>query len=201
MSITSITGDASNTTAAQLSVADLLCRVGNGDQAAWEELVLRYRGLVIVRVRSFRLQDADAHDAVQMTWLRLAENCHRINFPEHLGGWLATTASRECLAILHAARRIRNENDTVMSNVADSSFGPEQRVIHIETLRTLRDFISELPLRQKTVLRALFTDKPYRYAELADIIGVPVSSIGPTRMRALQKLRKLFEERQLGQAV
>jgi hypothetical protein len=27
-----------------------------------------------------------------MTWLRLAENTHRIQFPERLGGWLATTA-------------------------------------------------------------------------------------------------------------
>ena len=60
----------------------------------------RYRGVVIGEVRSFGLQDADAHDAVQMTWLRLAENCHRILLPEQLAGWLATTASRERLRVI-----------------------------------------------------------------------------------------------------
>jgi hypothetical protein len=32
------------------------------------------------------LQDADARDAVQTTWLRLAENAHQVQFPERLGG-------------------------------------------------------------------------------------------------------------------
>ncbi|MDQ4020382.1 MAG: hypothetical protein M3257_01845 [Actinomycetota bacterium] len=55
-------------------------------------------------MRSFRLQEADALDAVQMTWLRLAENAHRVQFPEKLGGWLATTARRECLRIQRQAK-------------------------------------------------------------------------------------------------
>ena len=75
---------------ASLSVTDLLQRAGHRDPRAWEEIVHRYRGVVIGKVRSFGLQDADAHDAVQMTWLRLAENCHRILLPEQLAGWLAT---------------------------------------------------------------------------------------------------------------
>ncbi|MGB6162447.1 MAG: sigma-70 family RNA polymerase sigma factor, partial [Pseudonocardiaceae bacterium] len=79
------------------SVADLLLGISDRDPAAWEEIVRRYGKFVSVTVRSFRLQDADALDAVQMTWLRLAENAHRVQLPERLGGWLATTARRECL--------------------------------------------------------------------------------------------------------
>jgi len=37
--------------------------------------------VVIAKIRTFRLQDADALDAAQMTWLRLAENIHRIQHP------------------------------------------------------------------------------------------------------------------------
>jgi DNA-directed RNA polymerase specialized sigma24 family protein len=59
--------------------------------------VCRYGKLVSTTVRSFRLQEADTLDAVQTTWLRLAENAHQMQFPEKLGGWLATTARRECL--------------------------------------------------------------------------------------------------------
>jgi hypothetical protein len=51
-------------------VADLLVQVSHGDPAAWAEVLRRYGELVSTTVRSFRLQDADALDAVQMTWLR-----------------------------------------------------------------------------------------------------------------------------------
>ena len=78
------------------SVADLLSRIGDGEPAAWDEIYRQHKQLVYATVRSFRLQEADALDAVQMTWLRLAENAHRIRFPERLGGWLATTARHEC---------------------------------------------------------------------------------------------------------
>jgi RNA polymerase sigma factor (sigma-70 family) len=87
------------------AVADLLPRMSDGDPAAWDEVLRRYGKLVTATVRSFRLQNADALDAVQMTWLRLAENAHRIQNLERLAGWLATTARHECLHILRQAKR------------------------------------------------------------------------------------------------
>ncbi|MGH3671813.1 MAG: RNA polymerase sigma factor [Pseudonocardiaceae bacterium] len=179
----------------------MLRRAGEGDRAAWEEIVRRYRSLVVAKVRSFRLQDADAHDAVQMTWLRLAENCHRIQFPEHLGGWLATVASRECIHILRHATRSLDETSTAVENVVDLSVGPEQHVIDLDTARTLRELVAELPSHKRTLLRALFADEPPSYAELARITGMPLGSIGPSRARALQQLRQKLDEYQLGQAV
>ncbi len=68
------------------SVAALLLRVRDGDNSAWKEIFRRYGKLVSATVRAFRLQEADALDAIQMTWLRLAENAHRIQYPEQLGG-------------------------------------------------------------------------------------------------------------------
>jgi hypothetical protein len=93
--------------AQRASTADLLSRVRKHDRAAWDEMAYRYGALVTTTVRSFRLQDPDALDAVQMTWLRLAENLDRIQSPERLGGWLATTARRECLHILRRRRDIK----------------------------------------------------------------------------------------------
>ncbi len=190
----------STAVAVSLSVTELLRLAGDNDQAAWEEIMRRYHSLVLAKVRSFRLQDADAHDAVQMTWLRLLENRHRIQIPEHLGKWLATTASRECLGILRDAKRTPTRNDTAVQNVVDPSIGPEQHVIDSDTARTLRSLLAELAPRKRLLLRALFADEPPRYAELAHTTGVPPGSIGPTRARALQQLRQRLDENQLGQA-
>jgi DNA-directed RNA polymerase specialized sigma24 family protein len=57
--------------------ADLLVGIREGDPAAWNAIMQRYGPLVFATVCSFRLQDADARDAVQTTWLRLAEKAHQ----------------------------------------------------------------------------------------------------------------------------
>ena len=184
-----------------LSVTDLLRRVGEGDRAASEEIKRRYYNLVLAKVRLFRLQDADRHDAVQMTWLRLMENCHRIHSPEHLGAWLVTVATRECLYILRHAKHVPNQDDTAIENVVDPSVGPEQYVIDMDTARRLRDLVAKLAPRQRILLRALFADKPASYAELTHITGIPSGSIGPTRRRALEHLRQQLDGNKLRQAV
>jgi RNA polymerase sigma factor (sigma-70 family) len=171
------------------TVAKLLRLAGDGDQAAWEELVRRYRGLVFAKVRVFRLQDADADDAMQMIWLRLMENCHRIRFPELLGPWLATTARNECLSILRAAARSANHADAMMDKVTDPTDGPEQQVISRDIARMLHDLVAELDPREQTLIRALFSDRSPSYAELANMVRIPLGSVGPTRTRALRKLR------------
>jgi RNA polymerase sigma factor (sigma-70 family) len=179
-------------------IGDLLQRMRDGDSAAWEEIVRRYGKLVSATVRSFRLQDADALDAVQMTWLRLAENSHRVLWSERLGGWLATTARHECQRILRRAKSAPDPLDTVAATVAYPAAGPEQRAIEADTARTLWNLVEELSPRQRTLLRALFTDDPPPYAEIARTAGIPPGAIGPTRERALQQLRGRLDEHGMG---
>ncbi len=177
------------------SVTDLLQRAGHRDPKAWEEIVHRYRAVVIGKVRSFGLQEADAHDAVQMTWLRLAENCHRILLPEQLAGWLATTASRECLRILRQrAQHTPAPSHAVVEQLADPSVGPEQHAIDADTARLLRNLIATLSPRRQILLRELFFDSPRPYAEVARNTGIPAGGIGPTRARALTQLRRRLDE-------
>lgn len=180
------------------SVAELLQGAHDRDPAAWEEVVRRYGTLVSTTVRSFRLQDPDALDAVQMTWLRLIENAHRINFPDKLGGWLVTTARRECLRILRRAHAAPDLLDGAPESIADPAVGPEQRVIDADTARTLHELVAELPPRRKIVLRALFSQNPLPYAEVARTAGIPPGAIGPTRARALQQLRSKLSEHEAG---
>jgi len=147
-------------------VADLLRGVVDGDPAAWNEIVHRYGKLVTSTVRSFRLQDADALDAVQTTWLRLAEHAHQIQEPERLGGWLITTARRICLHILyHNKRAPANLNVVAEAVVTAATDEPEQRVVDAETTRILWNLVSKLSPRPRTVLQALFTDNRLSYAE------------------------------------
>ena len=173
-----------------------LRRVRGGDPSVWEEILRRYGKLVSATVRSYRLQEADALDAVQTTWLRLAENADQIQSPERLGGWLTTTARRECLRILRQAKRAPRLTDMVADTIADPLMEPERRVIETDVARRLWSFVNELSPRQRSLLRALFTDHPCPYANVVHTTGIPLGAIGPTRRRALRQLRGRLEEPQ-----
>ncbi|MGH3813805.1 MAG: RNA polymerase sigma factor [Pseudonocardiaceae bacterium] len=176
------------------ATATLLLAAEQGDRSAWEEIVRRYSGTVSAAVRSFRLQEADAYDAIQMTWLRLMTNWHQVQDPERLSGWLATTARRECLSILRQSKRTVYRDEAMLGTVTDPSADPEQYFLTAETVLALRSLVAELPLRGRTLLQALFSDSPPSYAEIARITGIPVGSMGPTRARALRQLRQLLDE-------
>ena len=180
-----------------LEPAELVQRAAHGDPSAWQEIMRRYSGLVAAKIRPFRLQDADALDAIQTTWLRLAENIHRIQHPERLGGWLATTATRECLHILRHTQRTTTMADDVIDALTEPSTSPEHHVINAHTAQALRTLIAELPPRRRRLLRALFTEHPPSYAELSRTTAIPPGSIGPTRNRALRQLRQMLHDHEL----
>ena len=181
-------------TTRSVDVAELLPRISHGDPRAWEEILRRYGELVTATVRSFRLQHADTVDAIQTTWLRLAENTHRIHTPERLAGWLVTTARRECLHILRQTPRTTSPLD--LMNLADPARGPERRALDADTARALWTLIEQLSPRQQTLLRALLTDHSRTYADITRTTGIPIGAIGPTRARALAQLRGKLEQHQ-----
>lgn len=181
-----------------LTVAELLSGIRENDPLAWEEIVRRYGKLVSTVVGSFRLQPADALDARQTTWLRLAENHHRVQYPERLGAWLVTTARRECLQILRQTRRTAGTAEIQVDELTDVAVGPEQRVIATELAQELWNLVAELPPRRRTLLWELFGDTPRRYADIARSTELPLGSIGPTRARALRTLRQTLERHGLG---
>jgi RNA polymerase sigma factor (sigma-70 family) len=191
---TTATATATDNATTRLEPAELVHHAARGDPAAWQEIMRRYSRLVAAKVRGFRLQDADALDAIQTTWLRLAENIHRIEHPERLGGWLATTAARECLHILRHTQRTLTMADDLIDARIEPSASPEDQVINAHIAQTLRTLIAQLPPRRRRLLRALFTDHPPSYAELSRTTGIPPGSIGPTRNRALCQLRQMLHD-------
>jgi RNA polymerase sigma factor (sigma-70 family) len=174
------------------TTTELLQSAGAGDQCAWEQLVRRFEPAVAAMVSSFRLQDADARDAAQRTWLQMIEYHGQVREPEALAGWLKTTARRECLRIVRDQRRTEPLDGMEGAECTDVSIDIEQRVIDADTKRQLGQLIRRLPQRSSALLGLLFQEDPPCYAELSRKTGIPVGSIGPTRARALIQLRRLI---------
>jgi len=171
--------------------AALLARVVDGDESAWDELVARFAGLVWSVARSFHLSAATTDDVVQTVWLRLAEYSSRIREPDRLAAWLATATRNESLRAIKGQQRVVPHSSFAESS-EPTSRSIEDIITDDVTLRAVLKAFAELPESDQQLLRLLCTVPPLDYQTIADILGRSIGSIGPTRARSLDKLRRLL---------
>lgn len=176
-----------------MAVADielLVQAASEGDDVAWDALVERYAGLVWSVARDHGLDGADAADVSQTTWLRLAEHLTRLEDPARVGLWLSTTARHESLRALRGRRRLVPVDPVDAFDGPAEADDPIQRLLDEELDCRIRLAFDRLPAPCKTLLRTLLAVPAPSYAEVSAALGLPVGSIGPSRSRCLERLRR-----------
>jgi RNA polymerase sigma factor (sigma-70 family) len=173
-------------------VADLVTRARNGDKQAWDALVERYAPLIWAICRRYRLDRADADDVGQAVWLRLVDQLDKIRDPGALPGWLATTTGRECGRVVRAARRSQAFGYALdAQNIpGEQTVMAEQELLMAERHAALREAFTHLPPRCQQLIALLIKDPPASYAQIGATLGIPVGSVGPSRGRCLDLLRR-----------
>jgi RNA polymerase sigma factor (sigma-70 family) len=178
---------------ARATHGELLTRAAEGDQEAWDALVDRFSQMVWSIARGFRLDDHTAKDVAQTVWLRLVENLDRITDPERLPGWLATTCRREALRVKGVRERmIPTEFEY---DIADETPSLESMLVEDEEAREVLVAFGGLSEDCRQLLGLLCADPPLSYEEIAEIVGRPIGSLGPTRSRCLERLKTTMSAR------
>jgi RNA polymerase sigma factor (sigma-70 family) len=173
-------------------LSDHVRRAAAGEGEAWCELVEEFEEMLWAVARAYRLRDADAADVTQTAWMRLAENLDRLKDPARVGAWLATTTRRECLRALRAAAR--ELPDAAPPEPAHRDVSPiDGRLLKAERDTALWAAFRRLPAPHQALLRMLVAEPRPSYDEIAAALGMPIGSIGPTRGRALERLRAELE--------
>ncbi len=175
------------------TLTELVARAGGGDQRAWDEIVERFSALLWSVARSYRLEPNVAGDVVQGTWLRLVESLDRIHEPEALPGWLLTTCRREAIRVIRAkGKEVLAYDSDEGNDEPDDSPPPDTALLTDERDAALWAAFRRLGERCQRLLRVLMAPECPPYAVVAVELGMPVGSIGPTRMRCLTRLRGLL---------
>ena len=173
-------------------LAACLERARNGDLKALNEIVEELNPLLWSVARAEGLTGEDAADVVQTTWLELVRQLHTIRAPLALTAWLIQATKRE--AWHTSARRRKRAGPAVdfLAEVADARPDPAEQTVSRGVHRVLWEHFSKLSERCKLLLRVIaHADKP-DYAGIAEALGMPHGSIGPTRGRCLAKLRAML---------
>lgn len=167
------------------SVTDLVTRARNGDEQAWAGLVERYSPLIWSICRRHGL-GADAADVGQVVWQRLVSQLGNLRDPAALPGWIATTTRRECYRAPRAAGQVLDLENTPDTQAAEI----EDELLLAERDAALRAAFADLPPRGQALLSLLMADPPMSYTEISAALGIRIGSIGPTRQRCLERIRR-----------
>src|SRR4051794_25862922 len=167
----------------------LVVAAARGSAPAWAALVERFTGRLRAVVGGRRVEAHEAEDVVQTPWLRLVEEIDRVREPRAVGAWLETTARRESLRTRAAGRRERVVEDQVLEPQAGEPLDSD-RLVAAERRAALCAALGDLRPLQRALLVMLVADAGPSYAEISRTLGVPIGSIGPTRQRGLERLRR-----------
>jgi RNA polymerase sigma factor (sigma-70 family) len=171
-------------------LATLLGRAQQGDREAFAGIVEACAPMVNSVASRYLTRRVDIEDVVQEVWLALAQNLHKIAKPQALGGWLATVTTR--MAWRDGQRRRRMVPTPYTSDLAaddDTEEEAAQCLFTTDVGQKVRAALGRLGAQDRQLLCLLSQhDKPdYRAVSVAT--NRPVGSIGPTRQRAMTRLR------------
>ncbi|HSF85588.1 MAG TPA: sigma-70 family RNA polymerase sigma factor [Acidimicrobiia bacterium] len=171
------------------STTDLVEAVRGGSIPAWSELVGRYERLVWHVVAEFRFDQATREDLAQSVWLKLWQHLDAIREPEALGAWLAITAKRQAIA-----ERRRRDRLVPVEEVFEASLPvewmDEDGVLAFAEYEAVARAFAALAQCDRRLLRLLVAEPKLSYREIAAVLDRPIGSIGPSRRRALDRLRR-----------
>jgi RNA polymerase sigma factor (sigma-70 family) len=180
-------------TLGSLSDSELVRRCLEDDQDAWEALIQRHQGLVYSTALEVGLSPDDAGDVFQDVWIELNRSLRRLRNPGALPRWLIVATRRLSWKVAIRNRRIIPQ---IPPDLVDPWALPDEAMEFVESRNRIDIALRELGDPCGRLLRLLFLESPRpTHRTIAQRTGLAMGSIGPTRNRCLDKLRRILGRR------
>ena len=169
-----------------------------GEREAFDDLVSVLTPLMWRTARGAGLDPTTAEDVVQTVWMVLLRSADSIREDRTVVKWVLTSTRREAWRVSRRTRSDSQHTAAVFGVDAEEVMDlppaptPDDQVFADDRQRMLWEHVQALPERCRQLVGVIaFADRP-DYAHLAEALGMPVGSIGPTRGRCLAKLKDLL---------
>lgn len=173
---------------ADAELAALVRAAVGGDADAVTRLVDRFDRTLRSVTRFYRLSRWDADDVIQATWLAFLEHGGALREGAAVRAWLETTARRQCLRVLQSRMREQPTEDRLLDEGVHHD--PHDAIFAADRRAALLDALEDLPLARRRLMTLLVAKPDISYEEVGRTLGMPIGSIGPTRLRSISTLRQ-----------
>lgn len=169
----------------------LVGRYLSGDLTAFDTLMLRHERQVYALCLRFVRNHDDALDLTQEVFIKAFENLSSFRGDARFRTWVYRIAVNHCINYTKKNSRqfveVREGTVTVDPTV-------HRRLLEDERRAIVQSLLNNLPPRQKAIF-VLRMNENLSYEEIAAILGRSVSTIKSSVFFALNKLRKMVEDR------
>jgi RNA polymerase sigma-70 factor, ECF subfamily len=182
----------------EVSSEELMLRIADGDESAFEALVLRYQTAVLNFIYRFIGDRTQAKDLSQEVFLRVWQAAKSYEAKAKFTTWVYRIASNLCLNELKSARRRRwlrffqsgeEGGKTIEETLSDGSPSTETLLLAKERTRQITEALQTLPENQRmAIILKRYDDLSYE--EIARVIDCSVSAVESLLVRAKRTLQE-----------
>jgi len=179
-------------------LGDLIEKCNRGNNRAWHTLLDLVAPVIFSQCGRSKLTRDESFDIFGQVSLQLIDSIKTLNSPERVFSFVATITRRKIYAFYQKIQVAEYLDDAFIAEISDETQkNPEELLEIIDRRELLLEAMSALPKRDYKLLWSLFFDpKEPSYKEIAKSVGIPVSSVGPVRARALAKLYEILKTKQ-----
>jgi len=174
----------------EINEKSLLRRARRGDTNAYGEIVDRYQRLVFYAAYRILGIREDAEDASQETFVRAYQNLRRFDLDRPFGPWIRRIATNLSLNMLRG-RRPQDLLEEERDHPAPPALNPEVMAIQSAQREQVHDLLMQLPDHYRAVI-VLRHYHDMSYAEMANVLDEPVSTVKSNLFRARRKLAEMM---------
>jgi RNA polymerase sigma-70 factor (ECF subfamily) len=173
---------------------DSIFRLKQGDLGALHEVITRYHHRMYRFLIRLTQDPAIAEDLFQQTWLRVIEKIGRYDASRQFEPWLFSVARN--LTIDYMRQRRPESLDVVdefgaapVDRLVSVDQDPLAQLLEYERAEVLVAALATLPLIHREVLTLRFEEE-LKLEEIAEVAGIPLSTVKSRLLRALASLRE-----------
>ncbi|HKW57860.1 MAG TPA: sigma-70 family RNA polymerase sigma factor [Candidatus Acidoferrum sp.] len=167
----------------------------SGSEEAWSFLIEKYKALIYSIPIKYGLPPHEAAEVFQATCLELLSRLPDLREPKALPKWLMQVAHHQCYRWKRQQQRTISRDgepdlpEPSVPAIADSL------VQQTEEEQMLREAMVSLTPQCRRLVQLLFLETPPRpYVEVAAELGLALGSIGFTRQKCIERLRRSLDE-------
>jgi RNA polymerase sigma-70 factor (ECF subfamily) len=179
--------------------AALMLRAKQGDIAAFEQLVDKYKQPVMNLVYRMLHDATEAEDVAQSVFVQVHKSASRYEVSSKFSTWLFTIARNLCLNELR--RRSRHPADSMDAAHPEQedqpwqqfedkkTFSPPESLLHGELERKIEEAMAELPENQRTAILLCRQDE-LSYEDIAKVLKCSLSATKSLIHRGRETLKQ-----------
>jgi RNA polymerase sigma factor (sigma-70 family) len=167
----------------------------SGNEQAWSQLIEKYKALIYSIPVKYGLPPDEAADVFQTTCMELLTRLPQLREPSALPKWLMQVAHHQCYRWKRQSQRVVSRDARPDLPESETPAIAETLVQQTQEEQMLREAIATLAPKCRRLIELLFFETPSRpYREVASELGLAVGSIGFTRQKCIDRLRRRLGE-------